>query len=57
MIAKRCFDIVFSIAGSMLLAPILILIAIIIKLDSKGPILFIQGRVGKGNKDFNICSS
>ncbi|WP_445736551.1 sugar transferase [Mariniflexile sp.] len=54
MIAKRCFDIVFSIAGSMLLAPILILIAIIIKLDSKGPILFIQGRVGKGNKDFNI---
>lgn len=54
MIAKRCFDIVFSIIGFLFLAPILILIALVIKLDSKGPVLFIQGRVGKGNTDFNI---
>ncbi|CAH8286070.1 lipopolysaccharide/colanic/teichoic acid biosynthesis glycosyltransferase [Mariniflexile fucanivorans] len=54
MIAKRCFDIVFSIVGLLLLAPFLILISILIKLDSKGPVLFIQGRVGKNNTDFNI---
>ncbi|MEN3324107.1 sugar transferase [Mariniflexile soesokkakense] len=54
MIAKRCFDISFSIIGLILLAPLLILISILIKIDSKGPILFIQGRVGKNNKDFNI---
>ncbi|MFD2289735.1 sugar transferase [Mariniflexile gromovii] len=54
MIAKRCFDIIFSIVGLILLAPFLILIAILIKIDSKGPVLFIQGRVGKNNIDFNI---
>jgi lipopolysaccharide/colanic/teichoic acid biosynthesis glycosyltransferase len=51
---KRSFDVVFSIIGLLILSPILIIIAILIKLDSKGPVLFIQGRVGKNNKDFNI---
>ena len=51
---KRLFDVVFSVIGMILLFPILLLISILIKLDSKGPILFIQGRVGKNNKDFNI---
>lgn len=51
---KRLFDVVFSVIGIILLFPILLLISILIKLDSKGPILFIQGRVGKNNKDFNI---
>lgn len=51
---KRSFDVVFSLIGLIVLAPILIVISILIKLDSKGPILFIQGRVGKNNKDFNI---
>jgi len=51
---KRSFDFVFSIIGLLVLSPILLLIALIIKLDSKGPILFIQGRVGKNNLDFNI---
>lgn len=51
---KRLFDVVFSVIGLILLFPILLLIAILIKLDSKGPVLFIQGRVGKNNKDFNI---
>lgn len=54
MIVKRWFDIIFSFIGLIILAPILILISIVIKLDSKGPILFIQGRVGKNNIDFNI---
>ncbi|WP_406683872.1 sugar transferase [Seonamhaeicola sp. MEBiC1930] len=51
---KRGFDIVFSLIGLIVLFPLLLLISIIIKLDSKGPILFIQGRVGKNNIDFNI---
>ena len=54
MIAKRCFDIVFSLIGLMLLTPLLLLISFIIIIDSKGPVFFIQGRVGKNNKDFNI---
>ena len=51
---KRLFDVVFSVTGLILLFPILLLISIIIKLDSKGPVLFIQGRVGKNNSDFSI---
>ncbi|WP_418603892.1 sugar transferase [Hwangdonia sp.] len=51
---KRVFDLVFSFIGLLLLAPFLILIAILIKVDSKGHVLFIQNRVGKNNVDFNI---
>ena len=51
---KRIFDIVFSCLGLILLAPVLVVLALIIKLDSKGPILFIQPRVGFNNQDFNI---
>jgi lipopolysaccharide/colanic/teichoic acid biosynthesis glycosyltransferase len=54
MIAKRCFDMVFSLIGLMLLTPLLLLISFIIIIDSKGPVFFIQGRVGKNNEDFNI---
>ena len=51
---KRSFDVIFSIIGLFILAPFLFLIAILIKLDSKGAVLFVQGRVGKNNIDFNI---
>ncbi|MFZ1320746.1 MAG: sugar transferase [Ignavibacteria bacterium] len=51
---KRLFDIIFSIAGLVFLAPLLILITVIIKADSKGPVFYIQKRVGKGNKDFSL---
>ena len=51
---KRLFDVVFSVIGLILLLPVLLLISILIKLDSKGSVLFIQGRVGKNNEDFNI---
>ena len=54
MIIKRIFDVVLSSIGLILLSPILLLLAILIKLDSKGPVFFIQERVGKNNKDFNI---
>ena len=51
---KRLFDIIFSLIGLIILAPILILIAICIKVDSKGPVFFRQLRVGRYNTDFKI---
>ncbi|MBQ8623917.1 MAG: sugar transferase [Oscillospiraceae bacterium] len=49
---KRCFDIIISvIAGILLFIPMMI-IALLIKLDSKGPALFKQERLGKGGKPF-----
>lgn len=51
---KRTFDILFSLIGIVFLLPFLIILAIIIKIDSRGPVLFVQGRVGKNNCDFNI---
>lgn len=54
MIVKRCFDIFFSLLALVLLTPFLLLIGILIKTDSKGPVLFKQFRVGKNNRDFTI---
>src|SRR5690606_15215814 len=51
---KRTFDLVFSVIGLLVLSPILLLIAFLIKIDSKGPVFFIQERVGKHNKNFSI---
>ena len=51
---KRLFDIVFSFFGLIVLSPILILIAIIVKSDSKGPVFYRQIRVGLKNEDFKI---
>lgn len=51
---KRTFDILFSLAGIIFLSPILILISIIVKADSAGPVLYRQTRVGKNNIDFDL---
>ncbi len=51
---KRVFDVVFAILCLILFSPLLILIAILIKLDSKGPVIFKQIRVGRNMKDFNL---
>ncbi len=51
---KRGFDFCFALIGLFFLLPFLILIAICIKIDSKGPVLFIQERVGKNNLPFCI---
>ncbi|MCX7987078.1 MAG: sugar transferase [Bacteroidales bacterium] len=48
----RFFDILLSAIGLIILLPFFFLIAIAIKLSSKGPVFFLQKRVGKGNKDF-----
>jgi len=53
-ILKRIFDISFSLLGTLVLAILYPFIAIAIKIDSPGPIFFIQRRVGKGRRDFNF---
>ena len=51
---KRFFDIIISLIGIIVCSPILLIIAIAIKLESKGPIIFKQERVGKNGKVFKI---
>lgn len=51
---KRIFDIIFSFFGIILLLPLLLLIALLIKVESKGSLFYLQSRVGKHNKDFKI---
>lgn len=51
---KRLFDIVASGLGLIVLSPIFLVLAIWIKLDSKGPVFYRQVRVGLNNKDFWI---
>ena len=51
---KRTFDIVASFIGIIILSPFLIIISIIIKCTSEGPVLFKQKRVGKNEKVFEI---
>ena len=53
-VAKRGFDIVFSLLGIILFSPIMIATAIAIKLDSKGPVLFMQKRHGFNNEEINV---
>ncbi|MFD1780017.1 sugar transferase [Fredinandcohnia salidurans] len=51
---KRFFDIVVSLIGLIILSPLLLIIAILIKVDSKGPVFFKQVRVGQHEKEFEI---
>ena len=52
--AKRLLDLLFAMLIGIFAAPVIILAAIIVKLESKGPIFFIQERIGEGNRKFNI---
>lgn len=51
---KRIMDIVLSLIGIVILLPVFTILAIWIKMDSKGPAVFKQIRVGKDGKDFTI---
>ncbi len=53
-VIKRFSDIILSLIGIIVLSPIYLILFLWIKLDSKGPALFKQVRVGKDNKDFVI---
>jgi len=53
-IIKRGIDVIFALIGLILSSPILLVVSVIIKLTSKGPVIFKQQRLGKGGKVFNI---
>jgi lipopolysaccharide/colanic/teichoic acid biosynthesis glycosyltransferase len=53
-VLKRGFDILVSVAGIVLLSPILIACAVAVRIDSHGPVLFRQVRVGRHGKPFQI---
>lgn len=51
---KRLADILVSLSLLMVLSPIMLIVALLIKVESRGPILFTQTRVGKDGKTFNL---
>ena len=51
---KRFYDTVLSFIGLIVLSPLLLVLVILIKLDSKGPVLFKQKRIGRNKKHFYI---
>jgi len=53
-VAKRAFDIVFSIIGIVLLSPVMLVTAIAVKLDSRGPVFFKQKRHGFNNEVIEV---
>ena len=53
-VVKRMLDFVLSLIALLVLCPVFLLIALIIKLDSKGPVFFRQKRIGKHKKEFHI---
>jgi O-antigen biosynthesis protein WbqP len=54
LLFKRFYDFVLSFIGLIILSPIFIIIIIAIKVDSKGPVLFKQKRIGRNKKHFYI---
>lgn len=52
--AKRLFDLIVAALALALLAPVLLVVALAVKLDSPGPVFFRQERVGRGGRPFRI---
>jgi len=50
----RCFDILFSLAGLIILLPLFLIISLVIIIDSHGGFFYYQSRVGKNGKDFKL---
>lgn len=53
-VTKNCFDLIFSSIALLLMSPILIIIAILIKLESPGPVFYSPVRIGRGGKPFKV---
>jgi len=53
-VLKRAFDLVFSALGLVLVSPVLLAVALWVRLDSRGPVLYVQERVGLNGKRFNM---
>jgi Undecaprenyl-phosphate glucose phosphotransferase len=54
LLEKRAFDVLFASAALLLLTPLLLIVAILVKLDSPGPVFFLQRRLGFNQKPFQI---
>jgi lipopolysaccharide/colanic/teichoic acid biosynthesis glycosyltransferase len=54
MVLKQLFDRVLSFILILLLSPLFLLISVLIRLDSRGPVFFVQERIGKAQKPFQI---
>ena len=54
LVIKRIIDIIFSVLGLIILIPVFLIISIAIKIESKGPVIFKQKRIGKRKKYFTI---
>jgi Undecaprenyl-phosphate glucose phosphotransferase len=52
--AKRALDILISGLGLIAISPVLIIVALLVRLDSPGPVIFVQERVGLNRKSFNM---
>jgi exopolysaccharide biosynthesis polyprenyl glycosylphosphotransferase len=50
---KRIMDVLFSLAALTILSPVLLLAAVAIKLDSRGPVLYVQKRMGQHGREYN----
>lgn len=53
-VSKRVLDVIASFLGLVILSPILLIVAILIKLESKGPAIFAQSRIGLSGKEFKM---
>ena len=51
---KRLFDFLMSLIAIIVFSPIILIISLLVKLTSKGPVFFKQRRIGKNNEEFNI---
>ncbi len=52
--AKRGFDFVFSLLALIFISPVMLIIAIMVKLDSEGPVLYISERIGRNGERFRF---
>jgi exopolysaccharide biosynthesis polyprenyl glycosylphosphotransferase len=55
MIVKRMMDIIISLALIAALAPVFLIAAVLVKFSSKGPVFFVQKRLGLNKRHFDIC--
>jgi lipopolysaccharide/colanic/teichoic acid biosynthesis glycosyltransferase len=53
-VSKQAFDIIVAFVGLLFLSPLLLLVAFLIKIDSRGPVFFRQERIGRGFRPFLI---
>ena len=54
LVFKAGFDFIFSLVMLVLLIPLFLVVAIAIKIDSRGPVFFYQNRIGRNGKEFTI---